>query len=1165
VLRPDLNQGVTNGAPIKILSDRRIWWLAFFSVVGALIFFFKNSEAFPSAALDLNIPRQDITVKARDWAHRLGYNKTGTIDSTTFFEDEGVKTFLEFELGTERGAKLMGGEIPVWMWVSRFCKEHDPEECSVILAPDGSFLKFRHTIPNDLALPVVSHDEAEKMAREFTEMVAGKSLEGYSLVGDETSTQLKRKDYRFIWENRKTEYKGARQRIRVEVNGNRVGAFTQMLKLPEEWDRRYERMRSYNLQLYSIAAVFWNILCAVAGVAFLWGVTTHKIRWRAVMFYAAIFAVVQMLESLNGFPTIISNYEPLKTTYQAYISEQLFSRVVGFLGFFVIGVVFTGAAELIYRVSSPARVAAENWFKPKALSGVEVSKGLLVGNISPMLYLGWIITYYILGKHVGFYTPLSLENYRAVASSFVPAFSAVSLGLFASAHEEILYRVIALSLSQKLLFLIPKVPKNKVVIFWICNLFQAAAWGFMHSTYPQQPSYARGVELTFSGLIFGYIFQTFGLIPCIVSHYLIDCFLGAKIFIESAQPELSVPALLAVSPFAAVLIYSLLKRRQAVETGSEPDVSLLSNEAVSESIARKTEPEVEQNKHVKYDPVSRKTLICIALGALGILLVSAPTWRTLSAGSNVRLTLNRAQAEKIAEKALKDRGVDARQYRCVSWLSADSTGEELQYLREQVNRVQLNNLANLEDFGFTWAVRYFRPFEIREYQELLDGRGKEYSPMITEPEDAPGASLNEKDAIKIASDYVHKMHTEFLPIVFDSIEETRREHRIDFRIFFESPLQKIADAPNKLQVKLVGDKIALYKQGWNIPDTWKNEFERKTLKDNIMSIVTRVYQTVIVIALVWWMIGLLRSGAVRWRLPLIVSGALLILALLNEANSYQTIFSNYSTSTSIDMFTQKTVLESLQRLMWSTLMSLFPAALALAVFRLIAPDVSIYSLLRVGFRPVDKFEKVQQRLLWRDAVVCGFSIALVRGALGSLSHGVECLVSPQVQSTSLWAVTHLANLWSPQLDVVTECLSRSVKETFNIGVLVGLYQKYAGSFKKALILVVVMMLIQNNQHFWQDYLVDVAHTVIDWVCVYIFVAKFAKRNIFAYMMYGLASEILSRLPTLAFHAPKVMLNDIISCIVIFLLPIAWVLWLYRNKITPDPVAESQAQPPSVLT
>ena len=1162
-----MNQGdVTSAAPSKILSDRRIWWLAFFAIVGALIYFLKNSEAFPSASLDLNIPRQEIANKARDWAHRLGYNKTGTIASTTFFEDEGVKTFLEFELGTERGGELMRGEIPVWMWVSRFCKERDPEECSVILAPDGTFLKFKHTIPNDLALPLISHDEAEKVARDFTEKVAGRSLEGYRLVGDETSTQLKRKDYRFIWENRKTDYKGARQRIRVEVDGNRVGVFSQLLNLPEEWQRRYEKMRSYNLQLYGIAAVFWNILVALAGVTFLWSVTTHKIRWRAAIAFGAAFAIIQMLEGLNGFPTIISQYEPLKSTYQAYIAEQLFSRVIGLLGFFVIGVMCAGAAELIYRMSFPARIAAENWLRPRALSSLELSKGLLVGNISPMLYLGWIISYYLLGKHIGFYTPLSVENYRAVASSFVPAFSAVALGVFASLHEEILYRVIALNLSQKLILLIPKIPKNKVAIFWICNLFQAAAWGFMHSTYPQQPCYARGLELTFSGLMFGWIFQTFGLLPCIVSHYLIDCFLGAKIFLDSAQPDLSIPAAMAISPFLLLLIYALIRRRQEKKKGSEPDISILLNETVSESIARKPEPEIEQNRHVKYEPIGRERLSKLALGTVAILMVSAFTWRTLSVGRDVRLVVGRAQAEKIADQALKAKGVDARQYRRVTWLTADTTGEELQYLQEKVGRTEVVKLANLEDFGFTWVVRYFRPLEIREYQELLDGRGVEYSPMITEPEDTPGASLTEKEAIKIASDYVHKMHPEFLPVVFDSIEETRREHRIDFRIFFESPLQRVAEAPAKLQVKLVGDKVAMYKQGWNLPDTWKDEFERKRLRDEIMNIVTMIYRVVLIAMMVWWMIGLLRSGAVRWRLPLIISGALLGLSLINELNSLPTIFSTYSTSTSIDTFMSKAVLDSLQRLLWSTVSVVFPAALALGVFRLIAPDVSIYSLLRVGFHPTDDFERMQQRQLWRDAVVCGFSMAVLRWSLASLSHGVECLVSPQVQSTSLWAVTHLGNLYSPQLDIVTECLSRAVKETFNVAIFVGLYQKFGGSFKKSVLLMVVLVLLQNGQdRYWQDYLVDVVHSLIDWTFFYMFVAKFGKRNIFVYMIYGLVSEILSRLPILAFHAPKVMLNDIISCVIVLLLPIAWVIWLFRNKITADPDAESLVQPPSVST
>jgi hypothetical protein len=39
---------------------------------------------------------------------------------------------------------------------------------------------------------------------------------------------------------------------------------------------------------------------------------------------------------------------------------------------------------------------------------------------------------------------------------------------------------------------------------------QAMIWAFMHSSYAQQPAYARGVELTIVGLFYGYIMRRYG-------------------------------------------------------------------------------------------------------------------------------------------------------------------------------------------------------------------------------------------------------------------------------------------------------------------------------------------------------------------------------------------------------------------------------------------------------------------------------------------------------------------------------------------------------------------------------------------------------------------------------------------------------------------------------
>ena len=61
--------------------------------------------------------------------------------------------------------------------------------------------------------------------------------------------------------------------------------------------------------------------------------------------------------------------------------------------------------------------------------------------------------------------------------------------------------------------------------FWLANILQAAAWGFMHSTYPQQPCYARGLELTIEGMLEGWLISRFlGLLACLVAHYCFDAF-----------------------------------------------------------------------------------------------------------------------------------------------------------------------------------------------------------------------------------------------------------------------------------------------------------------------------------------------------------------------------------------------------------------------------------------------------------------------------------------------------------------------------------------------------------------------------------------------------------------------------------------------------------------
>ena len=256
----------------------------------------------------------------------------------------------------------------------------------------------------------------------------------------------------------------------------------------------------------------------------------------------------------------------------------------------VVSACFIAAAETFYRVHYSHKLAVENFFRLKGMATSEFATGLWVGYCGAGIALGWVVSYYLLGEHVGFWCPLGVTNYEILSSTF-PFYSAICLGVYASLTEEILYRLYALTLLQKL-----------VGNFWVANLLQAAAWGFMHSTYPQQPAYARGVELTCTGLVFGWIMRRYGVLPCLVTHYLLDAFLDSQALLRSSIPALQFSALIPVLPLMVVAIGStFLAMRRPV-----PDEAA-SNEAIPK-------PTAPSHEHISlrdlppyaYQPLSRK-------------------------------------------------------------------------------------------------------------------------------------------------------------------------------------------------------------------------------------------------------------------------------------------------------------------------------------------------------------------------------------------------------------------------------------------------------------------------------------------------------------------------------------------------------------------------------
>jgi membrane protease YdiL (CAAX protease family) len=148
-----------------------------------------------------------------------------------------------------------------------------------------------------------------------------------------------------------------------------------------------------------------------------------------------------------------------------------------------------------------------------------VSRAVFFGYCLFFIMIGVQAAIFYLGqKYLGVWK----EWFRLTqfSSAYLPFLSALAIGINASFNEEVLFRLFGITWGKKYL-------KNTVLAI----VFTSLIWGFGHSQYAIFPVWFRGIEVSILGLIYGFIFVRYGLIPLITAHYLFDVFWGVAAYI----------------------------------------------------------------------------------------------------------------------------------------------------------------------------------------------------------------------------------------------------------------------------------------------------------------------------------------------------------------------------------------------------------------------------------------------------------------------------------------------------------------------------------------------------------------------------------------------------------------------------------------------------------
>jgi len=1075
-----------------------------------------DAQVFPSASINLELPRGSIIHKARQLAGEFGYNKLRAIESTQFTFDEEAKIFLEYCLGISEANKLMKDDLPIWSWRTRFCRQYEQEESRIWLSPAGQLYGLFHEIENDRKLPSLPQSEALALAKHFIEDKAGLSLVSFNLIKSASFTQKHRTDYAFTWQDTKRDFNGAKLRLQVGIAGNLVNQFNYFLYVPESFERKFHTLRSYNELYESIASIFYSLLQVASVFIFIWAFTTRRLRWRFALGVAGLMTCIDLLESFNNIASVIDGYNTQKL-FSGYLMDFFIQNLTGSLSKFISYMMLAGATELVYRLNYPTKIACENFLSPDGIRSKPMIIGSLLGHILLGIDLGWIIAYYLSGQWWHIWCPSGVDNYQ-VLSTVVPCLSAIATGVSAAINEEFLYRVLALSLFQRL-----------TRLFWLANIFQAAAWGFMHSTYPQEPAYARGLELTAVGMFHGWILRRYGLFPCLVAHYLFDALADSKPLFGAHDLWLKGSALIPVLPFLLLYFFA---RWRAKKRGYS-DESALQNF----SLIDKT-PSKEPITDIVTASFQVENILPLAKAAtFRLLLLTSVSLLAMFAFNNyeavnkdMQLNIERTQAIALAKEELIRQGIDPQPYKNVATLSDQTDALELQYVFEQVKLKRALDVAKATGEGMYWEVRFFKPLDPKEYEVLLNHKGAVEAFSLTLPEDAPGARLSAESARSLVESYLKTKQPQWQPYKFENLQEFKRTERTDYTFTYTVPSLKVSEADFKVSVSVLGNIVSGIDANYDLPDQWLNEHNKRTIRDEIFLQMRNIFNVCLCLAGIVWIFGLLKTEPIRWKIAYLFSLPLIGLSLIESLNSYPQFYRTYLTTLPLYSFLLSKVTGYMDSVQWNFLYYFCGFAAAL---------LALYTVLG---------KKRLLLVIEANSWLIALSLASLHIAINALADTLHAHFSPACPLESLSATCSLANVAFPWLAILAESLSAALNQLMLLGILAGLYKRFCSGFTMYVIFIIVFNLITySSARYWQDFAIDAFSSCLWEIIMWYFVVKIIRFNPLVYFFIGFIGSLMDNMIDMLTHVYPIYLTIIIVTGLFILAPGLYALY-WRNNI-----------------
>jgi membrane protease YdiL (CAAX protease family) len=882
-------------------SDKRalILWIVL-GIVGVIFAQKYYFRAFPEASVNFQVSREEALTRAKNFVSGLGENVGGYQSTIVFSVDDHAKVYLERERGLQQANELMSKTLNIWYWDIRFFKPLQVEEFNVRVNPAGEIAGYEHKIEESRAGATLDRATAQSAATNFLTGKLAVNLKDWDFLPEESNPKRKpaRVDWDFTWERHAFRAKDAPYRFTVSLHGDRIGGAEQYLQVPEAWTRSFRQLRSKNDFLAELAIIPYLLLLGAAIWLAIVLTRRGQTSWGLALRIGLFVALLLFLMQLNSWPVERASYDT-NISYGVFILQQVAKALLfGLANVLTITLVLPGA-EPLYRAFLPGRLRLRQALTLRGLRSKEFFSSAVVGISMAAFHIGFVVAFYVVATHFGAWAPQEINYENSVNTAF-PWIAGVAIGFLASTNEEFTFRLFAIPFLHRL-----------TGSRFLAVLVPAFCWSFLHSNYPQEPPYIRGIEIGIMGIVAGLVMLRWGILATLIWHYTVDASLVGLFLLRSNNLYFKISGVIvgaaALAPLALAAISYLARGR------FETDEDLLNRAEPAPEIefggsTTVVEQETSPRRYKALAPAMLALLIlCLFAGGM-------MAWRGKSSaiGDYLRLSVDARTAKTRADETLRQRGVDpSSYYHAVIFVDmTDPVTNE--FLRRQLGIAGVNAIYSEKVPGALWRIRYFRDRQTEEFRIFLKPDGSLHSLRHTIPEDAPGDSLAKEDAVTLGEKFLReekRIDVRQWSLVESNSE--KRRHRIDHALTWQqnTPLDASAtshadaakNAFARIDLQILGSEVTDYRAYVKIPDDWRRKQEETTLSRAVFGYAMPIlFYAGLGLTLVIIFLKNLRSDAARsipWRRIVLwaswsVVGYVLVFAFGNRIatflNAYQT-------------------------------------------------------------------------------------------------------------------------------------------------------------------------------------------------------------------------------------------------------------------------------------